>query len=111
MSSRNAAPLLSGLRLQWAEVDPGFHVATKDGEFAGSVDTTHDGHFVALDARSTPIGRYETLAEAKRSLTTTLPPERRELETRVLSTLQTAAVMAGGASAIALTVGTASLLT
>jgi hypothetical protein len=52
-------------RVTWAAVDKGFYVASRAGEFVGSVDTTVDRTFVALDERSTPIGRYHSLAEAK----------------------------------------------
>ena len=49
----------------WSKVDTGFYVASRAGEYVGSVDTTADGHFVAFDRTSAPIARYTTLADAK----------------------------------------------
>jgi hypothetical protein len=34
------------------------------------VEATPDGHFVGFDSRSTPVGRYGSLAEAQRAVFT-----------------------------------------
>ncbi|WP_243076492.1 peptide ABC transporter permease [Microbacterium sp. SS28] len=62
------AALPSLTRVTWAQPDTGFHVASRAGEFVGYVDTTADGHFVAFDGRSTAVGRYDSLAHAKRAV-------------------------------------------
>jgi hypothetical protein len=57
-----------GHGVQWDEVEQGFHVATRRGEFLGFIETTARGTFVALDGFSTPVGRYDTLRQARRAL-------------------------------------------
>lgn len=66
-----AAPLtrLSSRRITWSTVDTGFRVASRSGEFIGSIDETADGRFVAFDGRSTPIGLFATLRDAQRAVT------------------------------------------
>jgi hypothetical protein len=49
----------------WTQVEPGFHVAGRDGEFVGYVDTSADGTFVAFDGTSALVGRYPRLSLAK----------------------------------------------
>lgn len=90
----------------WTEVEPGFHVGARGGEFAGFVEETPDGSFVAFDEFSTPIGRFPSLRDAQTSLASTATPanERRRARSRRIG--QTAAVMAGGvAGTLALTAG------
>lgn len=65
----------------WSKVDTGFYVASKAGEYVGSVDTTPDGHFVAFDATSAPIGRYADLSEAKTAVLS-WKPERARMRDR-----------------------------
>ncbi|TQJ30103.1 peptide ABC transporter permease [Microbacterium sp. SLBN-146] len=60
---------LSSRRVTWSTVDTGFRVASRAGEFIGSIDETADGRFVAFDGRSTPIGLFATLREAQRAVT------------------------------------------
>jgi hypothetical protein len=55
-------------RVSWAPVEDGFHVGSRSGEFVGYAEQTPDGHFVGFDGRSTPVGRYETLDEARRAV-------------------------------------------
>ena len=55
-------------RTIWSEVDDGFFVANRDGEFVGSVDRTGVGRFAASDGRSACIGLYDTLIEAQRAV-------------------------------------------
>ena len=47
-----AAKPLTARSITWSSVAPGFYVASTDGEFIGSIDTSSDGHFIALDART-----------------------------------------------------------
>ena len=61
-------------RVTWVEVEPGFHVASRSGEFVGHVDTTRTGAFISFDGRATPVGRFDTLAAAKSSLRTAVSP-------------------------------------
>ncbi|MEV7619397.1 peptide ABC transporter permease [Microbacterium sp. NPDC089321] len=81
-----AAPLAPALprAVTWSKVDTGFHVASRAGEYVGSVDTTPDGHFVAFDGTSAPIGRYAELSEAK-SAVLAWKPERTRIRDRRLS--------------------------
>ncbi|MBF4562205.1 peptide ABC transporter permease [Microbacterium sp. VKM Ac-2870] len=58
----------STTRVTWANVSDGFSVASRAGDYVGCVESTPDGHFVGFDFRSTPVGRYATLAEAQRSV-------------------------------------------
>lgn len=57
-------------RVTWARVESGFHVASRAGEYVGYAERTGDGHFVGFDGRSTPVGRYPTLAAAQRAVET-----------------------------------------
>lgn len=59
--------VLTPRRTTWVERDA-FHDCRLRGEFAGRIIHNADGSFVAFDGRSTPIGRYETLREAKRAV-------------------------------------------
>ena len=54
--------------VRWAEVQPGFRVGTRDGEYLGFIESTAHGTFVAVDGYSTPVGRYYSLREAQRAL-------------------------------------------
>jgi len=54
--------------VRWNEVEPGLRVGTRDGEYLGVIESTAYGTFVAVDGRSTPVGRYDSLREAKRAL-------------------------------------------
>ena len=68
----------------WSKVDTGFYVASRAGEYVGSIDTTPDGHFVAFDGTSAPIGRYTELSDAK-SAVLAWKPERTRIRDRRLS--------------------------
>ncbi|MEH3088147.1 MAG: peptide ABC transporter permease [Microbacterium arborescens] len=107
VTDRTAPPLvLSARRITWSTVAPGFYVASTDGEFVGSIDTSPDGHFIALDGSSTPIGRYGTLREAQQSLLTTDAPGNRARKSLVRRNIRTAATASGAlAGALALTAG------
>ncbi len=54
--------------VRWNEVQPGFRVGTRDGEYLGFIESTAHGTFVAVDGYSTPVGRYDSLREAQRAL-------------------------------------------
>lgn len=96
-------------RVTWVRVEDGFHVASRAGEFVGFAERTPDGHLVGFDSRSTPIGRYESLAEAQRAVeaapTTVVQAP---LTRRTQGVLQAAATVAGmlalGVLAVAMTV-------
>jgi len=60
-------PLL-GHAVRWDEVEPGFRVGTRRGEYLGFIESTARGTFVAVDGFSTPVGRYYSLREARRAL-------------------------------------------
>jgi hypothetical protein len=49
-------------------VQRGLHVANRRGEFAGYVAETPHGLFVAFDARSTDVGGFSSLREAKNAV-------------------------------------------
>ena len=61
-------PLVISPAVRWNEIEPGFRVGTRDGEYLGFVELTAYGTFVAVDGSSTPVGRYDSLREAKRAL-------------------------------------------
>ena len=61
-------PLLISPRVRWNEVAPGLRVGTRDGEYLGFIESTAYGTFVAFDHYSTPVGRYDSLREARRAL-------------------------------------------
>lgn len=103
MSTLTLAPL-SGLT--WTEVEPGFHVASRGGEFGGFVERTADGSFVAFDEYSSPIGRFTGLSEAQGSVTTTTTPANERRRRRLARTGRVAALAAGGvAGTLLLTAG------
>jgi hypothetical protein len=58
----------------WAEVETGFHVASRAGEFLGYVDTSVDGGYLAFDGRSMLVGRFDALADAKTAASGDLAP-------------------------------------
>ena len=92
--------------LRWSEVERGFHVGERGGEFVGYIDTNVDGTHVAFDGHASPVGRFRTLAEAKASLLTTDHPVnvRRTRLTRRLA-VGVATGIGAVASALALTAG------
>lgn len=102
-----AAPrLITARNITWSTVAPGFYVASTDGEFVGSIDTSPDGHFIALDAFATPIGRYATLRDAQHSLLTTDAPGNRARRRLVRRNVRAAATASGAvAGVLALTAG------
>ena len=62
-----AHPLIAPA-VRWNDVQPGFRVGTRDGEYLGFIETTAHGTFVAVDGYSTPVGRYYSRREAQRAL-------------------------------------------
>jgi len=79
----------------WSTVDRGFHVASRAGEFVGSIDATDGGHFIAFDGTNSPIGRYGTMVEAKRAVTSWEPERKRERERELARVFQPVATSAG----------------
>jgi hypothetical protein len=63
-----SVPPLTALAVRWNEVEPGFRVGTRGGEYLGFIESTAYGTFVAVDGHSTPVGRYDSLREAQRAL-------------------------------------------
>lgn len=89
--------------ITWSKVDTDFYVASRAGEYVGSVDGTVDGHFIGFDATSTPIGRYADLKEAQRAVAEWEPEEVRENDrhlARVLMPIATAAGLVAGVTAV-----------
>ncbi|MEU1972609.1 peptide ABC transporter permease [Microbacterium sp. NPDC019599] len=87
-------------RVTWAQPEGGFYVASRAGEFVGYVDTTADGHFIAFDGRSTPVGRYARLAEAKRAAVTANGRRRRTPLHGIDRRLHAAAAASGAIAAV-----------
>ena len=79
----------------WSKVDTGFYVASRAGEYVGSVDTTADGHFVAFDRTSAPIARYTTLADAKAAVHEWKPERTRIRDRRLADAVRPVAASAG----------------
>ncbi len=98
-ASRTQAPTRpapsSSRAVTWSTVDKGFHVASRAGEFVGSIDSTADGHFIAFDATSAPIGRYASFVEARSAVTGWVPEGSRERERRVARAFMPVATSAG----------------
>lgn len=54
----------------WAQVDRGFYVGSRVGEFLGYVDERPDGVFQAFDMASAIIGEFSALAAAIHAVNT-----------------------------------------
>ncbi|MFS0735160.1 hypothetical protein ABC304_06980 [Microbacterium sp. 1P10UB] len=52
----------------WAQVEPGFHVGSRDGDFLGYIDRRDDGRYLASDMTARVVGRFPDLASAIRAL-------------------------------------------
>ena len=86
----------TGGRVTWIHVESGFHVASCAGEYVGFAERTPDGHFVGFDARSTPVGRYADLGEAKDAVVSARRHAMTESKSpRVQAALHTAAAATG----------------
>lgn len=57
-------------RTTWAEVESGFHVGNRAGQYIGCVDRTDAGRFVAFDGHSTALGVFDSLTSARASVET-----------------------------------------
>lgn len=64
MSSTSTYPPTA---LTWKQADDNVHVATRDGEFAGFVES-HGAAFVVHDSRGSDLGTFPTLADARCAL-------------------------------------------
>jgi len=101
-----APPHTGAIRpLTWSQVDTGFSVASRAGEYVGSVDTTPNGTFVAFDSTNAPIGHYPTLAEAKRAVLTWRAEPARVRERRLAQALRPVAAGAGLIAAVTAAMG------
>jgi len=52
----------------WAQVEPGFHVGSRHGDFLGYIDRQADGAYLASDMAARVVGRFDDLASAIRVL-------------------------------------------
>ena len=73
-------------RARWSETDPGTFTAQRPAGVIGSVQTTVSGHYIAFDAALSPIGRYDSLASARRSVARAARHAQRPLPLRVRRT-------------------------
>lgn len=64
MSSTSIHPPIP---LTWKQADDNVHVATRDGEFAGFIESNGTAH-VVHDSHGTTLGTFVTLTEARRAL-------------------------------------------
>jgi hypothetical protein len=104
--TRLSTPRVSLAGLRWNEVEPGFHVANREGEFAGYVDVNVDGTAVAFDHHSSPIGRFRDVASAQASLLSTPHPANARREQRATRLGMGLAAASGAlAATLALTAG------
>lgn len=53
--------------LSWKQADDSVYVATRDGEYAGFVESEDTAH-VAYDNHGTDLGSFDTLGDARRAL-------------------------------------------
>jgi hypothetical protein len=90
-------------RTTWTEVDPGFYVANRGGEFIGYVDRAQ-GAYVAFDGTSALLGRFPSLTRAQVAVlgsdAAPARPRRSTLRTAALAISMVsaaAAVLAGAA--------------
>lgn len=88
-------PALRAERVTWAPVASVLHVASRAGEYVGYAEQTADGHFVGFDGRSTPVGRYETLADAKRAVESATSDAETVRSPRVHASAHAAAAVSG----------------
>lgn len=90
----------------WARVDAGLYVVSRAGEYLGSVDRTTDGSYLAFDGRATPVGRYDSLREAKSAVLSVPDPEDDSRERHIARVYQRVAAVSGVvAGGLALTAG------
>lgn len=52
----------------WAEVEDGFYVGSRGGEFLGYIDVEAEAQNVVCDMYSRPVGEYASLADAMLAL-------------------------------------------
>lgn len=53
--------------LTWKQADDNVHVATRDGEFAGFVES-HGAAYIVHDNHGSELGTFASLPEARRAL-------------------------------------------
>lgn len=59
--------------LVWAQVEDGFYAASLPGAFAGCVERTADGRYLARDGFSKALGTADDLASATQLVTSASP--------------------------------------
>lgn len=64
MLAGNDAVASDAGRVTWAQVEPGFHVGSRAGDFLGYVDHEPGGAYRAFDTSSRPLGAFAHLADA-----------------------------------------------
>jgi len=105
MTTASIPSTLGAARVLWTNVDTGFWVAHRGGEYFGCVDAVSGG-YVSRDAHGIPIGRYDALSAAKASLRTTSHPANTARRHRFeRASVLTATAVGGTALAFALTAG------
>jgi hypothetical protein len=90
-----ASPRTASRRAIWSQVDAGFFVANRGGEFVGYIDTRSDGTFVAVDGTSALLGEFPRLTDAQTSVATAPVPTVSDADARSERTGVIAATLAG----------------
>ncbi|MFI8593134.1 hypothetical protein ACIGCK_01710 [Microbacterium sp. NPDC078428] len=82
----------------WVTVDRGLVVGSRPGEYVGSIEHAPIGH-VAIDGAGNVVGRFDSLAQAKRALVSPPRSPRNEQEPAWHRTAQRVAAATGLLSA------------
>lgn len=93
-------PRTDARRTSWSQVDDGFYVANRGGQFVGYIDTRPGGSFVAFDGTSALLGEFATLTTAQQAVSSSPAPPVRTDRVPELRGMLTATVT--GAIALAL---------
>lgn len=88
-------PVLRPRSVTWSKVDTDFHVASRAGEFVGSIDMTADQRYVAFDAMSSAIGIFPSLERAKAAVREWVPDVEAQRERRLAERLRPLSAAAG----------------
>lgn len=54
--------------MTWSQVDEGFYIGSRFGDFVGYIDRGHDGAYTAFDLSSGVVGTFEVLNQAMAAL-------------------------------------------
>lgn len=52
----------------WSQVDEGFYIGSRFGDFVGYIDRGSDGSYTAFDLSSGAVGSFSALTEAMAAL-------------------------------------------